>query len=147
MNSLRLSLRPAVSEDESWLEQLRRDVYQELFVATFGAWDEARHQCQFADCLTRGEIWLVELDGERIGMLQRYERPDAIELGEIQLQPAQQSRGIGSQLLRDLLAQGRHVRLSVALKNERAHRFYLRLGFRDVSQSETHHMMEAGPAP
>lgn len=33
----------AVREDEAWLEQLRRAVYQELFLATWGGWDEARH--------------------------------------------------------------------------------------------------------
>jgi len=30
-------LAPALTEDKDWLESLRRDVYQELFKATFGA--------------------------------------------------------------------------------------------------------------
>jgi ribosomal protein S18 acetylase RimI-like enzyme len=34
------------------------------------------------------------------------------------------------------------VRLSVALKNHAAHRFYARLGFRDASRGETHIHME-----
>ena len=45
---------PASIEDEVWLERLPRDVYQELFMATFGGWDEARHERQFGECLNRG---------------------------------------------------------------------------------------------
>ena len=32
---------PASIEDRAWLERLRRYVYQDLFKATFGKWDEA----------------------------------------------------------------------------------------------------------
>jgi len=42
---------PALMEDQAWLERLRRDVYLELFVATFGSWDEVRHARQFSECL------------------------------------------------------------------------------------------------
>ena len=31
---------PAAPQDEAWLEALRRSVYQELFQATWGGWDE-----------------------------------------------------------------------------------------------------------
>lgn len=40
---------PATVADETGLERLRREVYQELFYATFDAWDESRHLRQFTD--------------------------------------------------------------------------------------------------
>ena len=90
-------------DDEAWLERLRRDVYQELFIATFGAWDEARHERQFGECWNRGGISIIEIDGARVGMIQLFDQPDAVEVGEIQIQPSYQKEGIGSRVLQDTL--------------------------------------------
>ena len=144
------SLRPATAEDESWLEALRRVVYRELIIRTFGAWDESRHARHCAECLACGPISVIEAAGQRAGMIQLLEKADAIEIGEIQLEPAVQRRGLGSQVLRDVLAraqrEGRRVRLSVALRNDAAHRLYRRLGFHDVSRNDSHVQMECVPS-
>jgi ribosomal protein S18 acetylase RimI-like enzyme len=122
MNGYRLI--PASIEDEVWLERLRRDAYQDLFVATFGSWDEARHARQFTECLNRGGISIIEVDGARMGMIQLFDHTDAIEVGEIQIQRSHQNQGIGSRVLQDTIArvheQRKKVLLSVAVKNERA---------------------------
>jgi ribosomal protein S18 acetylase RimI-like enzyme len=140
---------PAVPEDEAWLEQLRRAVYRELFFATWSGWDEARHLRHCAECWERGRIFCIEIDGVRVGMIQLFDEPDAIEIGEIQIQPSYQNRGIGTRLLRDTIAraheQHKKVSLSVALKNERAYRLYERLGFQKVAQNETHVLMAYAP--
>jgi ribosomal protein S18 acetylase RimI-like enzyme len=120
-------------------------VYQELFVATWGAWDEARHLRHCAECWARGEIFVVEVDDVRVGMIQVFEQSDRLEVGEIQIDPAYQGRGIGTRLLRDTIARAhaehKNVTLSVGLKNRRAFALYERLGFRLVRQTETHHFM------
>jgi len=132
-------------EDKEWLEHLRRDVYQELFKATFGGWNEVRHTRQFSECWDRGCISIINVDGVRVGMIQLFEQPDAVEVAEIQIERRHQSKGIGSRVLNDVIArahrQGKKVVLSVGLKNYRAFELYQRLGFRKVSQSETHHHM------
>jgi ribosomal protein S18 acetylase RimI-like enzyme len=91
----------------------------------------------------------VEVDGERVGMIQLFEHPDSIEVGEIQIQPAHQGHGIGSSLLRDTIArahsQGKKVSLTTGLENRRAFSLYQRLGFRQVAQTDTHHHMECKP--
>ena len=140
---------PATSEDRPWLEQLRRAVYRDLFFATWGGWDEDRHLRHFAECWARGGIYRIEVDGERIGMIQLLERPDAVEIGEIQIQPPLQGRGIGTRLLRDTIAlvhaQRKKVTLSTGFQNHRAFALYQRLGFRHVAQTETHNYMESEP--
>jgi ribosomal protein S18 acetylase RimI-like enzyme len=142
---------PASLADEAWLERLRREVYQDLFQATWGCWDEARHARQFAECLEWGRISIIEMAGARVGMVQLFEQPDAMEIGEIQIQPSHQNRGTGSRVLRDIIAraheQRKKVLLNVALKNDRAYRLYARLGFRQVAQTLTHHHMASEPAP
>jgi ribosomal protein S18 acetylase RimI-like enzyme len=146
---MRYRLVPATSADRAWLDELRRAAYHDLFRATWGAWDEARHLRHGAACWERGNVAIVELDGERVGMLQLLEHEDALEIAEIQIQPSHQGRGIGTLLLRDAIARahgrGRKVSLSTGLQNRRAVGLYERLGFRHVSRSETHVHMECEP--
>jgi len=140
---------PALMEDQAWLERLRRDVYLELFVATFGSWDEVRHARQFGECLTRGGISIIKIDDMRVGMIQVFDQPDGVEVGEIQIQPSHQNRGIGTLVLTDAIIrgheQGKKILLSVALKNERAYRLYQRLGFQRVAHNDTHNLMSCDP--
>jgi ribosomal protein S18 acetylase RimI-like enzyme len=82
-------------------------------------------------------------------MIQLFERPDVIEVGEIQIQPTHQGRGIGTRLLLDTIAragaQRKKVSLATGLKNHRAFALYQRLGFRHVAQTDTHNHMESEP--
>lgn len=126
-------------------------MYRELFIATWGQWDEARHLRHFAESWERGNIQTVTIDGERIGMIQLHEYPERLEIDEIQIQPSHQRMGIGSRILRDVIAQSharqKKVTLSTGLGNAGAVRLYERLGFRHVSRSETHFLMESAPSP
>jgi ribosomal protein S18 acetylase RimI-like enzyme len=150
-NAMTYQLTPVTSEDYAWLEQLRRAVYQELFLATWDAWDEARHIRHHIACMQRGGIMRIEVNGVRVGMIQLFEEPDAVEVGEIQIQPGDQGRGIGTRILQDIIARahahGKKVVLSTGLKNHRAYRLYKRLGFRRVAQTDTHNHMVHEPAP
>lgn len=82
---------PATEADKPWLDELRRAVSQNLFVATWGGWDEARHLRHCAECWQGGNIYTVELNGLRVGMIQLFEHSDALEVGEIQIQPGEKS--------------------------------------------------------
>ncbi len=140
---------PITAEDRPWLEELRRVVYHDLFVATWGSWDEDRHVRHFNECWERGDISAIELDGVRVGMIQLFEQPDAIELREIQIHPSYQNRGIGTLLLRDTVSRAhshhKKVSLSTGLQNHSAVRLYERLGFVHVAQTETHYHMRSEP--
>ena len=141
-------LAPVVPKDEAWLERLRRSVYQELFFATWGSWDEARHLRHCAECWERGGISSVEIDSVRVGMIQLFDDPDGVEIGELQIQPSYQNRGIGTRLLRDTIdrrTSSAEDFLSVALKNDRAYRLYERLGFQKVAQNDTHNLIAYAP--
>jgi ribosomal protein S18 acetylase RimI-like enzyme len=140
---------PVIDDDKPWLDGLRRAAYEELSDATFGGWDEARHARHFDESWQRRRIKIVEVDGERVGMVQLFEESDSVEIGEIQILPHHQNMGIGRQVLSDVIrrahTRGKPVVLSVGLENERALRLYLRLGFRTCGQSETHHLLACGP--
>ena len=134
--------RPATEDDKAWLEQLRREVYRDLFTATFGGWDEERHARQWRECWEQGSISIIESQNAPVGMIQLFEQHEVVEVGELQIASSWQNRGIGSAVLRDTIARaragGRAVVLSTGLRNAAARRLYLRLGFEETAQSETH---------
>jgi ribosomal protein S18 acetylase RimI-like enzyme len=147
--SNRYRLVPALKADETWLGELRRSVYQELFQATFGGWDEARHIRHSKACWESGHIFIIWIDTVPVGMVQIIEETDFVDIGEIQIQPSHQNFGIGSRILIDATERahylGKSVRLSTGLKNERAHKLYRRLGFRCTGQSDTHYHFSHDP--
>ena len=142
---MRYRLRDASPADETWLEDLRRRAYADLFEATWGGWDEARHARHFAESVKRGHISIIEADGARVGMIQKIVDGGSVEIAEIQVDPSRQGRGLGTAVLMDVIseakAQGREVRLRVGVENRRATELYERLGFVSEGQADTHRHM------
>jgi ribosomal protein S18 acetylase RimI-like enzyme len=101
----------------------------------------------------RDATFSVVLGGEvPIGRLYVQRAPEEIRLIEITLLPAWRGRGIGGDLVRDLLdeaaAHGKRVVLH-AERNNPARRLYLRLGFQPVADVGLYDRLEwsAGSAP
>jgi len=142
-------LRSAEEGDREWLTNLRRDVYRELYLATFGVLDEHRNQRHSDECWERGSIWIIRLGAQDVGMVQLLETESAVRVEELQICPTHQRQGLGGAILSDILqrasSSGRSVSLSTGLKNDGARRLYERLGFRVVGASETHTHMEFAP--
>jgi GNAT superfamily N-acetyltransferase len=138
-------LRPATDADKAWLESLRREAYRDLFDATWGGWDEARHQRHYSEFWEAGSISVVLVDGQPVGVLQLFESKDVIEIGEIQVLPDRQNRGLGARILLDVIErakkEGKRASLHLGLKNQGAFRLYKRLGFKETGRSDTHIFM------
>ena len=75
---------------------------------------------------------MIEVDGEAAGRLYVHRGTDDIRIMDIALAPAFRGRGIGTGLLRELMAEagasGRSLSIHVELNNP-ARRLYDRLGF------------------
>ncbi|MBO1316969.1 GNAT family N-acetyltransferase [Acanthopleuribacter pedis] len=93
---------------------------------------------------------IILIDGEPAGRLY-VDRDRKVELRiiDIALLPAFRGRGIGSRMLRELIAeahgQGKAVRIHVEHNNP-ALRLYERLGFKHIDDSGVYYLMEH-PAP
>ncbi len=105
---------------------------------------EAQHsyyQDQFADA----DFLIVLLDDQAIGRLYIAKREGEFRLIDIALLPAHRGAGIGTNLLKDLLAEAlwkqKPVRIHVERSN-RAMRFYHRLGFVEIGEGEVYSLME-----
>lgn len=137
-------LRPASEEDFDFLYHLHRTTLKEYVDATWG-WDPAFHRRRFTANFEPKKWQIVVVDGRDVGGLALDTRDDELVLNGIYILPEYQNRGLGTTLLRDLLAHARPVTLQV-LKVNPAKRLYERLGFAIVGETETHYLMRAEPA-
>ncbi|MFN8616883.1 MAG: GNAT family N-acetyltransferase [Dehalococcoidia bacterium] len=137
------ALRPANPEAFEVLYALHRASMERYVTETWGNWDEPFQRRHFADFWPAG-CQAIVVAGETAGFLDLLDREGVVWVGNIELAPRWQGRGIGSSILReiqrDAAARGRTVGLQV-LKVNPARGLYLRLGFRDNGESATHHQM------
>ena len=140
-----ISRRPASEADREFLYDLLRESLGPHIEATYGPWDEKRQRRSFLETTDLIEHEIVELDGASIGSLHVEEHQDSFELHRIFILPENQNRGIGTRLVREILSAAASKNKSVRLQVFRvspAIRFYHRLGFQDVGETETHVLME-----
>jgi predicted GNAT family acetyltransferase len=126
-----LTLRLATSEDYGFALGLylstMRPYTEELMT-----WDERKQVTSFAAQWRLEDVRVIRVDGLDVGWLQARESSSEIFLQQIFIAPGHQRAGIGTAVLRALLAgwvtSGKPVVLTV-LKNNPARRLYERLGF------------------
>jgi ribosomal protein S18 acetylase RimI-like enzyme len=105
---------------------------------------------QLAESGDASTTYVIEVDGQRAGRLRVVRTREELELAGIQLLPGQQSRGIGTRIITDLLAEaagaGLPMALSVEKDNPRAQALYRRLGFAVTGETDKEYVMRQ-PAP
>lgn len=102
-------------------------------------WDQKRQDDSFAGQFILEEIRIITLDSADIGWQQSADVGDAVFLKQLFVAPAHQRRGIGTHLIRQLMADAAHGGKAVTLgvvKINPAVRLYQRLGFRTTHDDE-----------
>lgn len=154
-----LSLRPVEAGDEPFLYAVYASTREEeLSVVPWSAVDkEAFLRMQFQaqhsyyhEQFVNATFDVIELDGEPAGRLYVEERPDEIRIIDIALLAEHRRQGIGSRLLKRILARGRELGVPVRIhveKNNPALGLYRRLRFRQIGDQGVYYLMEWTPAP
>jgi ribosomal protein S18 acetylase RimI-like enzyme len=91
------------------------------------------------------EFQVILVDGQRAGRLYVHRRESEIRIMDIALLPKFRGRGVGTALLRDILAEGQRTSRRVTIHVETfnpAQRLYERLGFRRVASNGVYHLLE-----
>ncbi|TCC57642.1 N-acetyltransferase [Kribbella pittospori] len=126
--------RPATGDDDAFVYELHRAAMGAVVEATWGPWDEAVqrgfHERSFSpdrlQIVMVGEVEAGAVDAE-------FETPTVFYIGRIEILPRFQGLGLGSRILRELLAAARGRGAAAAelhvLKANRARSLYERLGF------------------
>jgi len=154
-----VALRPVQPEDEDFLLSVYASTRAEEMALV--NWDEAQRQAflrmqfkaQFEQYHARfpdAAYSIILFRGARAGRFWVGRAPDQIRLLDIAILPQYQNRGIGSALLKDLIAEARETRRPlrhmVYKFNLAALRFYQRLGFSLLEEAGLYLHMELLPS-
>ncbi len=152
----RTTLRPITDDDLGFLYRVYASTREEELAAT--GWSEEQKdaflrqqfeaQHRFYQDYEDSRFDVILVDNEPVGRLYVARRSDVLHVIDIALLPAHRRGGIGSALMRELLAEahaaGKPVRIYVE-KNNPALALYERLGFRRAGDTGVYYLMECLP--
>jgi GNAT superfamily N-acetyltransferase len=105
--------RPISQADFEWAFTLHREALGS-YVDRIWGWREETQRRMFGDGFDDRPRQVIEVDGERVGVLEVEDRPDEMYLTLIELTPAWQGNGLGAEILRWLVGRaGRRRNRSV----------------------------------
>ena len=145
-----VTLRAATKDDADFLYSLHRAAMQAYVAQTWGQWDEAWQSQYFQQHFDPSARQIIVLHGQDIGTFSVIRQVTDIFLNDIELLPAYQGHGIGTQLIQRLIDEARQTGASITLqvlKVNPARRLYERLGFSISGETPTHYQMSATPLP
>jgi GNAT superfamily N-acetyltransferase len=139
------SVRPATADDIDALFVIHRAALGEYVAAMWG-WDDALQLKFFREHFRPELRSVIQVRDRLIGFLDVAERDGCIWLGNIEIEPEYQGKGIGTAIIQELIerarAMGAPLKLQVLKVNRRAEALYSRLGFSQIGETATHLLME-----
>src|SRR5262245_43505276 len=109
------SLRPAIESD---LEPMMRIGHEGIrpYVERLWDWDQADQERRFRESFDLATTRIVVIDGRDVGYLKLEYHDDHVFLAGIYLEREYRSRGVGSELIVDLLNNCRDLRKRLCLR-------------------------------
>lgn len=148
---MEFTLRAATPADYQWLWELKRLTMRTYVEQTWGSWDDNAQEDFFRANFSADTVQVVLVDGRNVALLEVAREPRELFLANIQVHPEFQQRGLGTAVVRTVLASGQALQLPVRLQvlrvNRRAQELYARLGFRAYAETPTHSLMRWQPSP
>ncbi len=142
------TFRPSTRHDYSFLYRLNETTMKEYVDQSWG-WDDSVQKKRFQEHFHPGRDEIIVVGGQDVGMVCVEERAGEILLAGIKILPQFQRKGLGTTIIRKLLADARRSRLPVrlrVLKVNPVKQLYERLGFEVTQETDTHYLMTAAPA-
>jgi N-acetylglutamate synthase-like GNAT family acetyltransferase len=140
-----MNLRKAEPADKNLVFKIIKAAFRE-YIDKVGTWDDEEQIKRNERRFKKQDFRIIQENGVDVGMLAMVQRKECLKVHQLHILPEHQSKGIGKACMEAIFKEadekGIPVRLRVLKVNPRAHEFYLRLGFRDVGETETHNEME-----
>ena len=120
------SIMPYVSKIWGWNEEYQLDDFEKSFVAA--------------------NVQKIMVKGQCVGFVETSQSAAAVNINEIHVTPQYQNMGIGSSIIKEIISQTKTQKKRVTLGcfkyNSKAKRLYLRLGFKQAGETQTHYLFE-----
>jgi GNAT superfamily N-acetyltransferase len=142
-----VTLRKALPGDRDFAFRARKAAFQPYVEKAFG-WNEGAQQQLHAERFGVQEFRIISVAGLDVGVMALEKSHDCVRLNQLFLLPEYQGREIGrrsmSVVMDEARALGLPIRLRVLRVNPRARKFYERLGFKLVGESDDHDLLAWG---
>jgi ribosomal protein S18 acetylase RimI-like enzyme len=140
---MRIALRPARSGDEEFARRLYAETMRETTERLFG-WDDARERATFQRQYDPAEVRIIVADDRDVGWIQVQSGDVALNLRQFYVAPEFQRRGIGTIILKALIAEAESREQAITLsvvKGNPAQHLYEAHGFRVTHDDTYKHYM------
>lgn len=138
-------LKKSSQSDYEFLRNVHHVTLKEHIEKIWG-WSEPLQDDFFKQEFDSNLIQIIQVAKNNVGYLLLNENKESVYVVELLILPEFQNRGLGTQILKDLIAQTEQMNQSLELAvfkvNTRAKDLYLDLGFVIKDQSDTHYLME-----
>lgn len=138
-----IEYRKASENDTDFLLDLRMKTMNEHYASSNLATDRESTLQRVLYEFEKANI--VLLNNEPIGLLKINRSTDNIEVLQLQIDPEQQGKGLGKEILKNIIKEAvladKNVSLSV-LKTNKAQHLYSSLGFKVIGEDEHSYFME-----
>jgi len=138
-----VQLRQATPADSDFAYQVKKAALGEYVAKTWG-WDEEFQLEYHRKDFDPSVIQIMTVDDSDVGWVVFTRSDDEIQVNEIYILPEHQRQGIGSHLINQLLEEAQEKGVPVTLgvlKVNPARRFYEKLGFSVIGETDTHYRM------
>ncbi|TNE43548.1 MAG: GNAT family N-acetyltransferase [Deltaproteobacteria bacterium] len=143
-----LQFRTAEQDDTEAMYAICKLALRDHVERTFGPWNEEQQRGMFYRSTQANTHTLVLQNKELIGYYWWVREESHFRLQRITLRPDKQGQGIGTTLLRMLMEEARDARCPMRLRvfhTNPARRWYKRMGFQEMEQTEYHTEMAWNP--
>jgi ribosomal protein S18 acetylase RimI-like enzyme len=143
------SLKMATQEDYDFMYNVNKTNMEDHVINTWGNWNEDYQKDFFSRYFQTIEFQIIVLNDKNVGIVAFSRNETSIIIDEIQILPEYQSKGIGTLILLDIIANAQKAKMEISLRvlkvNYIAQKFYYKLGFEKVGDTETHVILSKKP--
>ena len=143
------NMRPYIDNEyynyKEFIYKVKRDAYKKYVEECFGTWNEKEQRERFETFIdnVKEDTWIIQLNGVDIGFYNGMKLDDdSYEIGNICIIPEYQGKGIGTQVLKDIMRLHNNENLYIQVfKQNSAYKLYERLGFVLNGETESHYRL------
>ena len=138
-------LRPYTKADFKFVYETKKSAYKPYVEKYWGTWDEEKQHSLFDDFIKKvhNSLSIIEYKGFPIGIYHgELIDKDIYEIGNIIIIPAYQRKGIGKDILLNVMNTHSNFKIKLRVfKDNPAVNLYKKLGFITIDETQTHCLM------
>jgi ribosomal protein S18 acetylase RimI-like enzyme len=142
---MQIEMRQVTSDDATFLWDVFRVSMNDYITQTRGEWNEQREESQFRHQLDLSAAQVIRSNDLEVGFIMAPIKDGARWIHTICIVPEHQNRGIGTEVIRSVIAEAETQKMPLylsVLKVNPARRLYERLGFVVIEETKHHFRMK-----